>query len=70
MSKNNANELVLHPQIRKIRAMYNSCIMCNKELEAKRLRNRQLRCKKCQRDYEKMWPASEDEFMKMFEGQH
>lgn len=60
----------LHPQLKKLRALYLSCIVCKKELDAKRVRAMQPRCKNCERDFAKMWPDNEAEFMAMFEGQY
>lgn len=59
----------LHPQLKKLRELYLSCIVCKKELDPKRVRVLQTRCKNCARDYAKMWPESDKEFMAMFDGQ-
>lgn len=57
------------PQLNKLRALYLSCVNCNKELDPKRVRKMQGRCKKCEREYAAIWPADPKEFYDMFEGQ-
>lgn len=45
------------------------CLTCEKRLELKDLKKKKLRCKKCQREYAKVWPETQGEFYKMFQGQ-
>lgn len=66
----NKEPTIFSPQLNKLRALYLSCIVCNKALDAKRVRAMQPRCKHCERSFATMWPNNEDEFMAMFTGQH
>ena len=45
------------------------CLTCEKKLELKDLRKKKLRCKKCQREYAKVWPETQGEFYDLFKGQ-
>ena len=46
--------------------LYGACLSCPKRLEDKDIKKRHLRCKKCQREYENVWPANKNTFLGMF----
>jgi len=48
---------------------FKRCLTCKNELEVKQMRKGQIRCKKCQREYGKVWPESSNDFYDMFKGQ-
>lgn len=45
------------------------CLTCEKRLELKDAKKNKLRCKKCQREYAKVWPETTEQFYSMFKGQ-
>ena len=65
----NRKPAIFSPQLNKLRALYLSCVNCLKELDIKRVRRMQGRCKKCEREYAAIWPADSKEFYEMFDGQ-
>lgn len=48
---------------------FKKCLTCEKELEFKAMKKKLLRCKKCQREYAKVWPETQELFYNMFKGQ-
>lgn len=71
MSRNNeqAAPSKISKQMEKIKGLYFSCLVCRKELDPKRIRQINSRCKKCEREYAKVWPSDYKEFYDMFKGQ-
>lgn len=50
--------------------LYGQCLTCDKRrLEDRDVKKRHLRCKKCQREYERVWFSSREAFYKIFDGQ-
>jgi len=64
-----ANDGLLSAQFKKLKSLYTSCINCRKQLDQKRIAKIQSRCKKCEREYAKIWPTDPVEFYSMFKGQ-
>lgn len=47
---------------------FKTCLTCLKQLTEKQFKKKQIRCKKCQREYETIWPTT-PEFYDMFKDQ-
>lgn len=46
--------------------LYRKCMTCPKELKDKEIKQLKQRCKKCLRQYEKVWYPGHKEFLEVF----
>lgn len=53
-----------------MQAEIRACLTCERSLQEKELKKRQTRCRKCHREFSKVWPTDESEFYGIFDGQY
>lgn len=52
-----------------VRSIVESCLTCHRKLTTDEVKKLEVRCRKCDRKYQIVWPKDRHEFHELFQGQ-